>query len=422
MDRGTRRFAINRFSPTLGGAVLIASLCGVTSALSQGQAPDSQRSADAASAPVRPSGVVTAGGVSRQGGGSPILQVVGKQPSSHNRRPLNWGSLFGGSSSAPARRPAATTRQQPTLGQGLLSGLFGGTSSGESRAEGTAAVPENRGSVPLPEPADWEGIPYHEADARRTRRVGPSTAQPIRDPSDTRVTTRSSSSTAGRFTPPTPPEDKPEIVRREQTRTIDVPTIGEPSVARRQTGELSDTSSSRRSSGATSSRSSTGDALSKVDELHSRRRQIRSDDSIEDLVPRVAKRAIADVTPDDKSATASRESQPKTSSSRRVAPPAETPTLADAGPSKSATSPAESGTRPAPQTTAAETPQLPKPQPSTVAATKPNAPTEPKATTKPIATPTPSVEVPIKQESVAKTVTPPSLSAPAAADLSLPPR
>lgn len=341
--------------------------------------------------------------------GSMIRQVIGKQPSSQPRRALN---IFGGRTTS-----SSSSSSSSSSGRGLLDGLFGSRSSSSSSA-GTAAAPINPGSVPAPEPADWDGIPYHQVQSSNSRNV----PQPIRDPSATANTSRPAPmprpAPAPRTTTPQPqlsnvpkpPADDTRIVRRRTTSTIDVPTVDQPAVVSRSTSPLSEQSSSRRSS-RLSSRDMTEEKLSAVESIQQRRREIRSDDSIDDLVPRVARRKLTP-TEETKAKTQAKtnapasadvaESKPETggSSRRQAETPQSKNTVA-----KAEAKPAPTPKQPVPSaevTTIAKTPAAPVQQdvaltpPSDTATATESATTLQPPTSQPYAAsqPSPSLAIP----------------------------
>lgn len=143
-----------------------------------------------------------------------IQQVVGRVPSTNHRRP----------SRSPAGSSPSNLNSRPSS-PGLFGRLFGGGPPSASSADDDD---EYRKVTPVPdmrEPADWSGVPYHEASPRKlvNRDV------PIRDPGD-RVRPLPSRSQAARTTR--------SSVARRGTASLS-PTVSTPRPIGRSDGSFS---------------------------------------------------------------------------------------------------------------------------------------------------------------------------------------
>ncbi|WP_218933866.1 DUF11 domain-containing protein [Rubripirellula lacrimiformis] len=287
--------------------------------------------------------------------GGEIRQVVGKQLERGGTRPGLLQSILSGSTSNRSTTHNTTARSDQS--RGLLDGLFGGNSSRTSSTttrhttaprSGTAnSNTAKSGSV------NWEGIPYHEADASNARTV----PAPIRDPkqvaadSSTRIirggstNTRTVPNQSSTASTSTRTMQAPTIARRPSAPVL--PTPPADSVQYRMSAttgtanDLSTTSSSRRSNrrdvdAFAVAKNSTSDL--KVTQAP----EAPASDDVVDLVPRVSRRTI-----------------PATVAKTQVAKPAETKAV----PAATETIKADStkvAAKPAPAKTSVPTADVPK--------------------------------------------------------------
>ncbi len=197
MDRGNRTFDVA--STLLAPAWLALAMLVLSDQAGFAQTAETDAAITLPPAAVVQADLAEPSGIGFDSDGGEIQLVAGKQTTRTTSHPgglLQRLTAQGASSQTTRQHPQpsqqATHNHSPSQSTGLLRGLFGESSSnGHSGGDSSTgkSKAEYRVVTPLPndtrEPADWSGVPFHQA---KPAQISANSA-PIRDPGSVRSTT-----------------------------------------------------------------------------------------------------------------------------------------------------------------------------------------------------------------------------------------